>query len=188
MSKIVGYARVSTKEQELSSQIDELKKVGCKAKHIFTDKITGVRSKRPGLDNCLETLDTGDTLVVWRIDRLGRSMSHLVGLVEDLSKRGVYFKSISDGAIDTTTASGELIFNIFSSLSQFERKLIQERTQIGLSAARARGRKGGRSQLDANNPKVITAKQMHKNHNMSIDDICKSLKISRATFYRYLRQ
>ena len=145
MSKIVGYARVSTKEQELSSQIDELKKVGCKAKHIFTDKITGVRSKRPGLDNCLETLETGDTLVVWRIDRLGRSMSHLVSLVEDLSKRGVYFKSISDGAIDTTTASGELIFNIFSSLSQFERKLIQERTQIGLSAARARGRKGGRN-------------------------------------------
>ena len=96
MSKLVGYARVSTKDQNLSSQIDELKKVGCKAKYIFSDKITGVRSKRPGLDNCLEILEFGDTLIVWRIDRLGRSMSHLVSLVEDLGKKGVYFKSISD--------------------------------------------------------------------------------------------
>jgi DNA invertase Pin-like site-specific DNA recombinase len=188
MSKLVGYARVSTQNQDLSSQIDELKKIGCKAKYIFTDKITGVRPKRPGLDNCLETLDAGDTLIVWRIDRLGRSMSHLVSLVEDLGKKGVYFKSISDGAIDTTTASGELIFNIFSSLSQFERKLIQERTQIGLSAGRDRGIKDGRSPLDTNDPKIITSKQMHKNHDMSIDNICKSLKISRATFYSYLKK
>lgn len=187
MSKLVGYARVSTKDQDLSSQINELKKVGCKAKYIFTDKITGVRSKRPGLDNCLETLESGDTLVVWRIDRLGRSMTHLVSLVEDLRSKGISFKSISDGAIDTTTASGELVFNIFSSLSQFERRLIQERTMIGLSAARARGRKGGRKPLDSTDPRILTAKQMHKDHSMSINDICKSLKISRASFYRFLK-
>lgn len=187
MSKLVGYARVSTKDQDLSSQINELKKVGCKAKYIFTDKITGVRSKRPGLDNCLETLESGDTLVVWRIDRLGRSMTHLVSLVDDLRSKGISFKSISDGAIDTTTASGELVFNIFSSLSQFERRLIQERTMIGLSAARARGRKGGRKPLDSTDPRILTAKQMHKDHSMSINDICKSLKISRASFYRFLK-
>lgn len=187
MSKLVGYARVSTKDQDLSSQINELKKAGCKSKYIFTDKITGVRSKRPGLDNCLETLESGDTLVVWRIDRLGRSMTHLVSLVDDLRSKGISFKSISDGAIDTTTASGELVFNIFSSLSQFERRLIQERTMIGLSAARARGRKGGRKPLDSTDPRILTAKQMHKDHSMSINDICKSLKISRASFYRFLK-
>ncbi|WP_150467638.1 recombinase family protein [Francisella sp. SYW-9] len=187
MSKLVGYARVSTRDQDLSSQINELKKVGCKSKYIFTDKITGVRSKRPGLDNCLEILESGDTLVVWRIDRLGRSMSHLILLVEDLRSRGISFKSISDGAIDTTTASGELVFNIFSSLSQFERRLIQERTRIGLDAARARGRKGGRKPLDSKDPRILTAKQMHKDRSMTINDICKSLKISRATFYRFLK-
>ena len=187
MSKLVGYARVSTRDQDLSSQIDALKKVGCKVRNIFTDKITGVRSKRPGLDNCLQCLESGDTLVVWRIDRLGRSMSHLISLVDELRDKGVSFKSISDGAIDTTTASGELVFNIFSSLSQFERRLIQERTKVGLDAARARGRSGGRRPIDSRDPKILTAKQMHKNNDMSINDICKSLKISRATFYRYLK-
>ncbi len=120
------------------------------------------------------------------MDRLGRSMPHLVALIEDLRLKGIGFKSICDGAIDTTTASGELIFNIFSSLAQFERRLIQERTKAGLDAARARGRQGGRKKVGSTNPKVVMAKNMHKDHGMSIDDICKTLKISRASFYRYL--
>ena len=113
-------------------------------------------------------------------------MPHLVSLIENLRVKKIGFKSICDGAIDTTTASGELIFNIFSSLSQFERRLIQERTKAGLDAARARGRQGGRKKIEATNPKVIMAKNMHKDHGMSIDDICKTLKISRASFYRYI--
>jgi len=125
-------------------------------------------------------------LIVWRLDRLGRSMLHLVSLIEEFKTRGIGFKSLYDRVFDTTTASGELIFNIFSSLSQFERKLIQERTNSGLSSARARGKKGGRKKTCANDPKVLTAKKMHQDHKMSINDILKTLKISRATFYRYL--
>jgi DNA invertase Pin-like site-specific DNA recombinase len=113
-------------------------------------------------------------------------MSHLVSLVEDLRQKGIGFRSICDGAIDTTTASGELIFNIFSSLAQFERRLIQERTRAGLVAARARGRSGGRKKISNSDSKVLTAKRMHKNHGMSVDEICKILKISRPSFYRYL--
>lgn len=188
MSKIVGYARVSTKEQNISSQINELVKYGCHKKDIFKDYITGSKSSRPGLDRCLESLSKGDTLVVYRIDRLGRSSSHLISLVETLREGGISFKSIGDGAIDTTTASGELVFSIFSSLAQFERRLIQERTKVGLEAARARGKLGGRKPISSNDPKIITAKQMHKNHDMSIGDICKTLKISRPTFYRYLKK
>ena len=128
ISKLIGYARVSTQEQELQLQLDALEKVGCEKSQIFVDKISGAKTQRPGLDECLSILKTGDTLIVWRLDRLGRSMHHLVSLVEDLRQKGIGFKSICDGAIDTTTASGELIFNIFSSLAQFERRLIQERT------------------------------------------------------------
>lgn len=187
MPKIVGYARVSTKDQDLNSQIDSLKSHGCDEANIFFDIISGVKSKRDGLTNCLSILETGDTLLVWRLDRLGRSISHLINLVEDLGKRGISFKSISDGAIDTTTASGELIFNIFSSLAQFERKLIQERTMAGLSAARARGKLGGRKKISKDDPKVIMAKNMYKDHAMSIDNICSTLKISRSTFYRFIK-
>jgi DNA invertase Pin-like site-specific DNA recombinase len=135
---------------------------------------------------CLELLQPGDTLTVWRLDRLGRSMPHLVALVEGLLKRKIRFRSLCDGAIDTTTTSGELMFNIFPSLAQFERRLIQERTRAGLAAARARGRKGGRKQTVSDNPRVKTAKRMHKDHGMSISHICQILKISRATFYRYI--
>lgn len=184
--KVVGYARVSTNEQDLSLQLDALEKYGCKKEYIFMDKISGSRSERPGLDKCISSLEAGDTLLVWRLDRLGRSMPHLVTLIEDLRLKGIGFKSICDGAIDTTTASGELIFNIFSSLAQFERRLIQERTKAGLAAARARGRKGGRKKIDDTNPKVQMAKKMHQDHGMAIDDICKTLKISRASFYRYV--
>ena len=186
MSRLIGYARVSTKSQELDLQVDALKKAGCEKNKIFMDVISGNKSERPGLDKCLAELTIGDTFVVWRLDRLGRSMRHLVSFVEDLRIKGIGFKSICDGVIDTTSASGELIFNIFSSLAQFERRLIQERTRAGLSAARARGKLGGRRRIENNNPKVLTAKKMHKDHGMSINDICKTLKISKASFYRYI--
>jgi DNA invertase Pin-like site-specific DNA recombinase len=186
MNRVIGYARVSSTDQDLNLQIDSLKKEGCLSELIFTDKISGAKSSRPGLDKCLEKLKKGDTLIVWRLDRLGRSMSHLINLIEDLIKRGIKFKSIQDGAIDTSTASGELVFNIFSALSQFERRLIQERTNAGLAAARQRGKVGGRPKIKINNPKVQMAKQLHKNKAIQIESICKSLNISRATFYRYL--
>ena len=154
--------------------------------NIFVDKISGAKTERPGLNKCLAEIKAGDTLIVWRLDRLGRSMHHLVLLVEELRQKGIGFKSICDGSIDTTTASGELIFNIFSSLAQFERRLIQERTKAGLDAARSRGKKGGRKKIENTNPKVLMAKKMHKDHGMSITDICQTLKISRAGFYRYI--
>jgi len=183
--KLVGYARVSTNGQELASQLDALKKAGCKKDLIFTDKVSGSKSERPGLDACLKELKKGDTLVVWRLDRLGRSMHHLIDLIDQLQKRAVGFRSICDGHIDTTTATGELVFHIFSSLAQFERKLIQERTKAGISAARARGHVGGRRPIQADNPKVKTAKTMIRDKSISIAEICSSLGISRATLYRY---
>lgn len=187
-TKLIGYARVSTDDQELHLQIDALLKAGCQKENIFTDKASGAKENRPGLERCLSALHSGDTLIVWRLDRLGRSMSQLVNLIEMLKGRGVGFKSICDGAIDTTTASGDLIFNIFSALAQFERRLIQERTKAGLSAARARGRLGGRRPLSPSDPKIITAQKMHADKSISVDDICKSLNISRATLYRYVKK
>jgi DNA invertase Pin-like site-specific DNA recombinase len=184
--RLVGYARVSTKDQDLTLQIDALIQAGCNKSDIFSDTVSGAKSTRPALDKCLEGLKEGDTLIVWRLDRLGRSMAHLVELVQELKSKDIGFKSLCDGAIDTTTASGELVFNIFSSLAQFERRLIQERTQAGLNAARARGRLGGRKKVRPDDPKVISVKRLHKNNNLSIQDICKSLNISVPTFYRYL--
>jgi DNA invertase Pin-like site-specific DNA recombinase len=184
MGKKIGYARVSTGDQELDLQIRELKATGCT--EVFTDQVSGMKSLRPGLSACLEALQEGDTLVVWRLDRLGRSMQHLVNVVASLKGRGVGFKSLRDGAIDTTTASGELVFNIFAALAQFERELIRERTMAGLMAARARGKKGGRKPVLPDDPKVRTAKKLHADKSISISDICKTLKISRASLYRYL--
>jgi DNA invertase Pin-like site-specific DNA recombinase len=186
MAKLVGYARVSTSEQEVGLQLDALRQAGCANEHIFIDKASGARSERPGLDACLRRLEPGDTLLVWRLDRLGRSMPHLVMLIEELLGKRIGFRSLCDGVIDTTTASGELIFNLFSALAQFERRLIQERTKAGLSAARARGQKGGRKPISSDNPRVQMAKRMYHDHGMSIDRICRTLKISRATFYRYI--
>ena len=186
MGKIIGYARVSTNEQNLNLQVDALKKEGCIKRHIYVDKASGAKADRPGLDACLAALEPGAVLLVWRLDRLGRSMSHLVKLIEQLLENKIGFKSICDGTIDTTTASGEFVFNIFSALAQFERRLIQERTKAGLNAARARGKKGGRKAITANDPRVVTAKEMHKNKTINIQKICSTLNISRATFYRYL--
>jgi DNA invertase Pin-like site-specific DNA recombinase len=184
MGKKIGYARVSTGDQDLDFQVQELKASGCK--QVLTDCVSGSKSDRPGLDACIKALKKGDTLVVWRLDRLGRSMQHLVNVVAGLKGSGIGFKSLRDGAIDTTTASGELVFNIFAALAQFERELIRERTMAGLSAARARGKLGGRKPVSQDDPKVRAAKKLHADKGMSIRDICNTVKISRATLYRYL--
>lgn len=187
MGNLIGYARVSKGEQNLDLQVDALLKAGCSKNHLFIDKVSGAKEQRPGLDECLSRLQEGDILLVWRLDRLGRSLKHLVTVVEDLYKRKIGFKSLCDGHIDTTTASGELMFNIFSSLAQFERRLIQERTKAGLEAARARGRKGGRPSLSPFNPKVLAAKQLHQDKSLPIKEICSKLQISPMTLYRYLK-
>lgn len=184
MTTYYGYARVSTEEQNLNLQIDALIASGCNKNNIFKDKVSGTKTERPGLSQCLEKLSSGDVLVVWRLDRLGRSMVHLISIIETLREKNVGFKSICDGAIDTTTASGELVFNIFSSMAQFEKRLIQERTRAGLNAARARGRKGGRPKVDSS--KILTAQRMHQDKSLSIEEICRVLKISKPTLYRYL--
>lgn len=184
-SRRLGYARVSTADQSLDLQTDALRKAGCV--ELFTDVASGARSERPGLAAALEELESGDTLVVWRLDRLGRSLPHLVATVNELKERGVHFHSLGE-AIDTSSATGELVFHIFVALAQFERRLLQERTRAGLEAARARGRMGGRPPVTAqNNPKVAAAKAMHAQNQMSIDDICSSLNISRATLYRWIK-
>jgi DNA invertase Pin-like site-specific DNA recombinase len=179
---LIGYARVSTHEQTLTLQQDALQQAGCT--RIFTDTASGAQPARIGLAEALNYLRKGDTLVVWRLDRLGRSLPHLITTMTDLEQRGIGFKSLMEN-IDTTTSGGKLIFHIFGALAEFERNLIRERTQAGLSAARARGRKGGR-------PKVLTGKQLgiardlyEKRH--PIAEICRTLKISKITLYRYIK-
>ena len=186
MGRMMGYARVSTSDQDVSLQWEALRQVGCHEAHIFCDTASGAQTARPGLAACFQALTPGDILVVWRLDRLGRSMAHLVTLVEALLQRQVGFRSLGDGAIDTTTASGELVFHIFSALAQFERHLIQERTKAGLRAARARGRRGGRRALQASDLQVQLAYTMYTDHQWTVDELCTTLGISRATCYRYV--
>jgi DNA invertase Pin-like site-specific DNA recombinase len=145
---LIGYARVSTHDQTLNLQQDALQKAGCNK--IFTDTASGTKAERKGLDEALAYVRPGDTLVVWRLDRLGRSLPHLITTMTGLEERGIGFKSLTEN-IDTTTSGGKLIFHIFGALAEFERNLIRERTTAGLMAARARGRTGGR-------PKVLTGK------------------------------
>ena len=185
MGRLIGYARVSSMSQELSLQIDALENAGCV--RIFEDKASGAKSVRKGLEDCLSSLKEGDTLVIWRLDRLGRSLQHLVSLVTELKDRGIGLKSIQDGSLDTTSANGELIFGIFASIAQFERRLISERTHAGLAAARARGKKGGRKPISADDSKVKLARLMYADSSHSVKDICETLGISRATFYRYIQ-
>ena len=185
-SRLVGYACVSTGSQDLDLQIDALHKYGVAKELIFTDKASGATRDRAGLDACFHELRHGDVLLVWRLDRLGRSVRHLVTLIDQLQEMGVGFRSVCDGAIDTTTSSGELIFHVFSALAQFERRLIQERTKAGIAAARARGRKGGRPPMRPNEPKVVLAKKLYRDKTVSLDDICATLKMSKSTLYRYV--
>src|SRR3989440_2728228 len=180
---LIGYARVSTQDQTLNLQKDALEKIGCS--EIFTDTASGAQTERSGLNEALAFLREGDTLVVWRLDRLGRTLRRLIETIADFNKRHIGFKSITEN-IDTTTSGGKLIFHIFGALAEFERDLIRERTQAGLIAARARGRKGG--QPKALTPKqAAIAQQLYDDKTNSISDICKTLNISRATLYRYIK-
>jgi DNA invertase Pin-like site-specific DNA recombinase len=181
---LIGYARVSTNEQQLDLQQDDLKKAGVSAKNLYTDTITGTKSERPGLAAALSHLREGDTLVVWRLDRLGRSFKHLE-TVTALKQQGIAFKSITEN-IDTSTATGQLVFHIFGALAEFERNLITERTMAGLEAARARGRTGGRPRLTSAAGKVAMAKKLYRDRTLSIPEICKTLNISKATLYRWV--
>ena len=181
---LVGYARVSTVSQSLDLQINALKAAGCD--RIFTDIVSGAKTARPGLNDAEMILREGDALVVWKLDRLGRSIQHLIESINALKEKGIGFRSLQV-SIDTQTSGGKLVFHIFSALAEFERDLIRERTSAGLEAARARGRNGGRPK-SINEPKNIALlKKMHADHNYSINDICKTLDISRSTFYRYLK-
>jgi DNA invertase Pin-like site-specific DNA recombinase len=147
---LIGYARVSTDEQNLDLQLSALKQAGCE--QIYTDKVSGTKATRPGLEDAFSHLRSGDTFVVWRLDRLGRSLRHLIDTVTDLQERSIGFKSLTE-SIDTTTSGGKLVFHIFGALAEFEREIIRERTSAGLSAARARVKNGGR-------PKALTEKQV----------------------------
>ena len=178
----VGYARISTQEQTLALQLDALRQAGCE--RYYQDIISGAKDERVGLANALTFVRPGDTLVVWKLDRLGRSLKHLIEVVAQLQADHVGFASLTE-QIDTTTSGGKLIFHIFGALAEFERDLIRERTMAGLAAARARGRHGGRP---AGVParKVALAQSLYADPSHSIAEICQMLQISRATLYRYL--
>jgi len=182
---LIGYARVSTNEQNLDLQRDALLKAGVSQKDIYTDKVTGVKADRPGLTLALSHLREGDTLIVWRLDRLGRSLKHLIETVTTLKEQGISFKSLTEN-IDTSTATGTLVFQIFGALAEFERNLIQERTVAGLNAARARGRTGGRPKGNPDARKVALARKFYNDHALSIPEILKTLNISKSTLYRWV--
>src|SRR5216683_3050306 len=176
---LIGYARVSTQDQTLNLQKDALEKIGCS--HIFTDTMSGTTTERPGLAKALEYVRAGDSLVVWKLDRLGRSLKHLIETITALNNRKIGFKSITEN-IDTTTSGGKLIFHIFGALAEFERDIIKERTNAGLQAARARRRKGGRPKA-LSPKKVEMARALYTDKNNLVDEICKTLHISRVTLY-----
>ena len=182
----IGYARVSTHDQNLSLQLDALKLEGCEK--IFKEKASGAKAERKELTKLMEHVRSGDVVVIWKLDRLGRSLRNLVELVSQLMDKGVGLKSLND-PIDTSTSQGRLIFNIFASLAEFERDVIQERTKAGLKAARARGRVGGRPpglSKDAETT-AIAAESLYKSQQMSVREICDKLKITKPTLYKYLR-
>ena len=181
---LIGYARISTDDQNLALQHDELTAAGCEK--IYEDRISGARAERPGLALAMEVARAGDTLIVWRLDRLGRSLKDLIAFAERLEQRKVGLRSLKE-ALDTTSSGGRLIFHMFGALAEFERDLIRERTQAGLSAARARGRLGGR-------PKLLTpekrrlAVQLYQAKEHSIAEICRLMGISKPTLYSYLAE
>ncbi len=179
---LIGYARVSTHDQTLNLQNDALEQAGCTK--IFTDTISGAKTERTGLEQALAYVRPGDTVVVWRLDRLGRSLRHLIEAITALHEREIGFKSITEN-IDTTTSGGKLVFHIFGALAEFERDIIRERTLAGLIAARARGKKGGRPKA-LKDKKIAMAQALYNDTNNSIAEICKTLNISRATLYRYI--
>ena len=186
---LIGYARVSKSDnsQVLDLQIDALTNSGVKEENIYSDKISGSKDERPGLENCLKALREEDILVVYKLDRLGRNLKHLIQTVEDLTKRKIGFKVLSGQGvnIDTTTPAGKMIFSIFGALAEFEKELIRERTIAGITAARARGRMGGRK-FNLTKAQVRLAEASMKNRDTSVAELCKELKITRATLYKYI--
>ena len=181
-TNLIGYAWVSTADQTPRLQRDALKEAGCQ--RIFTDTASGARASRPQLDRMLDHLREGDVVVVWRLDRLGRSFRNLIDLVEELGAKGVGLRSLTEH-IDTTTAGGKLVFHIFGALADFERELIRERTMAGLAAARARGRVGGRpSKMTPE--KVKIAREMYVSREYTVEAIAETIGVSRKTVYRHL--
>ena len=185
----IGYTRVSKSDgsQVQDLQLDALLAAGVNKENIYQDEISGKSDKRPGLDACLKALRPGDVLMVWKLDRLGRSLKHLVNTIHDLADRKIGFKVLTgQGAeIDTTTASGKLVFGIFAALAEFERELISERTKAGLAAARARGREGGRS-FKLTKSQVRLAQASMKSRDCSVSELCEELGISRQALYKYV--
>src|SRR6266487_5286613 len=179
---LIGYARVSKTEQHLELQLDALNIAGCE--QIFTDKITGSKTERKGLEEALSHLRKGDTLVVWRLDRLGRSLKHLIDTLKGFHEKGIEFKSLTENT-DTSTPTGMLMFHLIGALAEFERNLIRERTNTALEAARARGHFGGRPKVGETETKRM-ARQLYADKSNSIKDSCKSLRLSKATLYRYV--
>lgn len=182
----IGYARVSTKDQSLNLQEDALKKAGCKI--IFSERASGAKADRIELDRLIGKVREGDVVVVWKLDRLGRSLRDLVNLISKFQEQGIGFKSLQDN-IDTTTPTGKLTFHLFAALAEFERDIISERTKAGLDAARARGRKGGRPKglSKRAQDKARLAESLYTEKRRSISEICDHLSISKPTLYRYLR-
>jgi DNA invertase Pin-like site-specific DNA recombinase len=179
---LIGYARVSTRDQTVAAQLDALQKGNCD--RVFQETASGANRERPQLAAALDYMRKGDTLVVWKLDRLARSLKQLIETVESLEARGIGFRSLTE-AIDTTTAGGRLVFQIFGALAEFERGVIRERTRAGLDAARARGRKGGRPpKLNADDLKA--AKAMLADQDINVEDVARRLGVSPATLYRYL--
>ncbi len=179
---LIAYARISTNEQNLNLQTDALTKAGCEK--IFTDTASGAKSDRTGLTEAINFMRKGDTLCVWKLDRLGRSLKHLIETVLALQALGKDFCSLQEN-IDTTTSGGKLFFHIFGALAEFERDIIRERTRAGLASARSRGRLGGRPSI-MNSKKLKMATSLYADGKTQVGEICETLGISRATFYRHL--
>lgn len=182
MGHLLGYARISTIEQNSRLQSDALKAAGCY--RVFTDQASGALDERRELAKLFDQVRPGDTVVVWRLDRLGRSLRHLIDTVNALAERKVGFRSLTEN-IDTTTSGGKLVFHIFGALAEFERELIRERTNAGLAAARARGRHGGRPTVMPPD-KVAAARQMYDSKDYTVEAIARVLGVSRASIYRHL--
>lgn len=181
---LIGYARVSTDDQNLDLQHDALKKAGCEK--FYDDQMTGSKINRPGLEAAIDFARQGDIIVVWRLDRLSRSLKDLIEMVALLDEKGIGLKSLQE-SIDTSSSSGKLIFHIFGALAEFERNLIRERTHAGLQAARARGRKGGRPKKLSNDKSKLVV-QLYEGRKHSIKQICELVGVSKPTLYKYLKK
>ena len=182
MAELIGYARVSTADQETALQLDALKAAGCV--RVFSEKASGANRGRPELTAALDYMREGDTLVVWKLDRLARSLTQLIETVESLRKRGIELRSLSE-TIDTTTSAGRLTFNLFGALAEFERDVIRDRTKAGLEAARARGRKGGRPRKLTDKDLVVARAMLSADPPVSFAETARRLKVSPATLYGY---